>query len=179
MSDHEAAWRRLRAAGAAAAARPITGLFDAEPDRLSRMSLEACGLYLDLSKQPWSTKDLGLALDLARAADIEVARDRLFAGQMVNPSEGRAALHMALRAPAGAAFAALGEPVSAEVEAMGVTVLEQFATLGQWDFINILEAPDELTMAKVATTLASRGTLKTMTLPIMEIDAFIDRLKQS
>lgn len=68
--------------------------------------------------------------------------------------------------------------VSAEVEAMGVTVLEQFATLGQWDFINILEAPDELTMAKVATTLASRGTLKTMTLPIMEIDAFIDRLKQ-
>ncbi|MGK2947978.1 MAG: GYD domain-containing protein [Acidimicrobiales bacterium] len=68
--------------------------------------------------------------------------------------------------------------VSAEVEAMGVTVLEQFATLGQWDFINILEAPDELTMAKVATTLASRGTLKTMTLPIMEIDAFIERLKQ-
>jgi uncharacterized protein with GYD domain len=68
--------------------------------------------------------------------------------------------------------------VSAEVEAMGVTVLEQFATLGQWDFINILEAPDELTMAKVATTLASRGTLKTMTLPIMEIDAFIERLQQ-
>ncbi len=68
--------------------------------------------------------------------------------------------------------------VSAEVEAMGVTVLEQFATLGQWDFINILEAPDDLTMAKVATTLASRGTLKTMTLPIMEIDAFIDRLQR-
>jgi uncharacterized protein with GYD domain len=68
--------------------------------------------------------------------------------------------------------------VSAEVEAMGVTVLEQFAILGQWDFINILESPDELTMAKVATTLASRGTLKTMTLPIMEIDAFIERLQQ-
>lgn len=68
--------------------------------------------------------------------------------------------------------------VSAEVEAMGVTVLEQFAVLGQWDFINILEAPDETTMAKVAMTLASRGTLKTMTLPIIEIDAFIDGLKQ-
>ncbi len=65
--------------------------------------------------------------------------------------------------------------VSAEVEAMGVTVLEQFAVLGQWDFINILEAPDEVTMAKVATTLASRGTLKTMTLPIIDIDDFIER----
>jgi len=126
MSDHEAAWRRLRAAGAAAAARPITGLFDAEPDRLARLSLEACGLYLDLSKQPWSAKDLALALDLARAADIETARDRLFAGEMVNRSEGRAALHMALRAPAGAAFVALGEPVSAEVEATR-TAMADFA----------------------------------------------------
>ncbi len=67
--------------------------------------------------------------------------------------------------------------VSAEVEAMGVTVLEQFAILGQWDFINILEAPDEGTMAKVAMTLAARGTLKTMTLPIIDIDPFIESLK--
>jgi len=67
--------------------------------------------------------------------------------------------------------------VSAEVEAMGVTVLEQFAILGQWDFINILEAPDDATMAKVAMTLAARGTLKTMTLPIIDIDGFIDALE--
>jgi uncharacterized protein with GYD domain len=66
--------------------------------------------------------------------------------------------------------------VSAEVEAMGVKVLEQFAVLGQWDFINILEAPNEATMAKVATTLASRGTLKTMTLPIIDIETFIAAL---
>ena len=67
--------------------------------------------------------------------------------------------------------------VSAEVEAMGVTVLEQYAVLGQWDFINILEAPDEETMAKVALALASRGTLKTMTLPIIDVERFIDCLK--
>jgi uncharacterized protein with GYD domain len=67
--------------------------------------------------------------------------------------------------------------VSQEVEAMGVTVLEQFAVLGQWDFLNILEAPDEVTMSKVAMTLASRGTLKTMTLQIIDIDTFIDGLK--
>lgn len=81
-------------------------------------------------------------------------------------------------------FARLGEnperlrEVSAEVEAMGVSVLEQYAVLGQWDFINILEAPDEETMAKVALALASRGTLKTMTLPIIDVERFIDRLKQ-
>jgi uncharacterized protein with GYD domain len=67
--------------------------------------------------------------------------------------------------------------VSAEVEAMGVKVLEQFAVLGQWDFINILEAPDEVTMSKVAMTLASRGTLKTMTLPIIDIEEFIAALR--
>jgi uncharacterized protein with GYD domain len=67
--------------------------------------------------------------------------------------------------------------VSAEVEAMGVKVLEQFAVLGQWDFINILEAPDEVTMAKVAMTLASRGTLKTSTFPIVDIEDFIAALK--
>ena len=54
--------------------------------------------------------------------------------------------------------------VNAEVEAMGVKVLHQYALLGPYDFLNILEAPDETTMAKVATTLAARGTLKTLTL---------------
>ena len=68
--------------------------------------------------------------------------------------------------------------VSAEVEAMGVTVLEQYAVLGQWDFINIIEAPDDETMAKVAISLGSRGTLKTMTLPIIEVDRFIEGLRR-
>jgi len=68
--------------------------------------------------------------------------------------------------------------VSAEVEAMGVTVLDQYAVLGPWDFLNIIEAPDDVTMARVATTLASRGTLKTMTLPIIDIETFIAGMKQ-
>ena len=66
--------------------------------------------------------------------------------------------------------------VTAEVEAMGVRVLEQFALLGEWDFLNIIEAPDELAMARVATSLAARGTLKTRTLPIIEIDDLIRAL---
>jgi len=63
--------------------------------------------------------------------------------------------------------------VNADVEAMGVKVLEQFALLGQWDFLNILEAPDELTMAKVATTLAARGTLRTLTMTAIDVEDFI------
>ena len=66
--------------------------------------------------------------------------------------------------------------VNADVESMGVKVLEQFALLGQYDFLNILEAPDEKTMAKVETTLAARGTLKTLTLTAIEVEDFIATL---
>ena len=66
--------------------------------------------------------------------------------------------------------------VNADVEAMGVKVLAQYALLGMYDFLNILEAPDEVTMARVATTLASRGTLKTLTLTAIDVDEFIAAL---
>ena len=69
--------------------------------------------------------------------------------------------------------------VSREVESMGVKVLQQYALLGSWDFLNVLEAPDELTMARVATTLAARGTLKTLTMPAISIDRFIEELKKN
>lgn len=67
--------------------------------------------------------------------------------------------------------------VNRDVEAMGVRVLAQYALLGSWDFVNILEAPDEVTMAKVATSLAARGTLKTLTLTAIDIDDYIESLK--
>ena len=67
--------------------------------------------------------------------------------------------------------------VSTEVEAMGVKVLAQYALLGNWDFLNILEAPDELTMMRVATTLASRGTVKTLTMAAVDVEDFISKMK--
>ena len=124
MSDLTDAWARLTDAGAAARGRRIVALFDAEPLRLDRLTVEAAGLELDLSKQPWSVADLDLALALAQAADVEGARRRLFGGEAVNASEGRAALHMALRAPKGAAFRAQGVPVSAEVDTMRVRMAD-------------------------------------------------------
>ncbi len=117
MTDLAAAWTQLEAAAQAARERRITDLFKVEPDRLDRLSVEAPELLLDLSKHPWSLAEAKIALALARAGGVEAARERQFAGEAVNPSEDRAALHMALRAPKGAAFQAKGRPVSAEVDA--------------------------------------------------------------
>jgi len=60
--------------------------------------------------------------------------------------------------------------VNKEVEAMGVKILAQYALLGPYDFINILEAKDNKTIAKVSVELGSRGTLQTMTMTAMSID---------
>ena len=67
--------------------------------------------------------------------------------------------------------------VNAEVEALGVKVLEQFALLGPYDFLNVLDAPDETTMAKVALVLGARGTVKTLTMSAIAIDDYIDALR--
>lgn len=69
--------------------------------------------------------------------------------------------------------------VNADVESMGVKVLAQYAVLGEWDFLNILDAPDEIVMARVATSLAARGTLKTMTMPIVDVDDFVAAMGDS
>jgi uncharacterized protein with GYD domain len=68
--------------------------------------------------------------------------------------------------------------VNKEVEAMGVKIIAQYALLGQYDFVNILEAPSNETMARVAVELGSRGTLQTMTFTAMTLDDFIASLKK-
>ncbi|MFZ5668560.1 MAG: glucose-6-phosphate isomerase [Pseudomonadota bacterium] len=118
MTDLAAAWTAFEAAARQDAGTRILDHFAAEPDRLDRMVVEACGLRIDLAKQPWSRRGFEAALALGRAAGVEAARERLFAGEAVNVTEGRAALHMALRAPDGADFRAAGRPVSRDVEAV-------------------------------------------------------------
>ena len=66
--------------------------------------------------------------------------------------------------------------VNKEIEAMGVKILSQFAVLGPYDFINIIEAPDNKAVAKLAMTLGARGTLQTLTMAAMTIDDFISNL---
>jgi uncharacterized protein with GYD domain len=67
--------------------------------------------------------------------------------------------------------------VNKEVEAMGVKILAQYALLGRYDFINILEAPSNETISKVAVELGSRGTLQTMTMVAMKVDDFVKSIK--
>ena len=63
--------------------------------------------------------------------------------------------------------------VNREVEQLGATVRAQWATLGHFDFISIVEAPDETTMARVSLELGSRGTARYESMPAIPIDDFI------
>ncbi len=111
-------WTAFDAAAARDADARILDQFATDPERLTRLSVEAAGLYVDLSKQSWTKNGFEACLDLARSAGVEAARARLFGGEAINSTEGRAVLHPALRAPAGADFHALGQAVSAEVDAV-------------------------------------------------------------
>lgn len=67
--------------------------------------------------------------------------------------------------------------VNQELDRMGVHVVSQWAVLGQYDFVNIVEAPDTLTIARVSALLASRGSVRILTLPAIPVDDFIAGLK--
>ena len=67
--------------------------------------------------------------------------------------------------------------VNRDVEELGARVLHQWATLGAFDFVNIVEAPDIATMAKVSVSLAARGSTKIETLPALDIEEFLRTLE--
>jgi len=106
----------MNALAARDAGGSILERFSSETDRLERLTLEAAGLFVDLSKQSWSLDGFDAAIELARQAGVEDRRAALFGGEPINASEGRAVLHPALRADTGADFRALGEPVSRDFE---------------------------------------------------------------
>ena len=69
------------------------------------------------------------------------------------------------------------QEVNAELERLGVHVTAQYATLGSYDFVSVVEAPDNLTVARVSAEMASRGRVKITTLPAIEIEAFVPALR--
>jgi uncharacterized protein with GYD domain len=66
--------------------------------------------------------------------------------------------------------------VNKEVEQLGVKVVSQWATLGEYDFITVVEAPDEKTMAKLSVEMGSRGTVMNETLTAIEAEEFTKAL---
>ena len=67
--------------------------------------------------------------------------------------------------------------VNVELEALGVKVLKQYAVLGPYDFVNIVEAPDNEAIFKLSVELGSRGTIQITSMPAITIDELINSLK--
>jgi uncharacterized protein with GYD domain len=67
--------------------------------------------------------------------------------------------------------------VNRDIEELGAKVLHQWASLGEYDFVNIVEAPDDLTVAKVSVALGARGSSKLESLPLIPVDELLSALE--
>jgi uncharacterized protein with GYD domain len=69
--------------------------------------------------------------------------------------------------------------VNRDVEELGARVLHQWAALGEYDFVNVVEAPDDLTIAKLSVKLGARGSVQFSTLPLVSVDELLTSLESS
>lgn len=118
-------WIALQSHAKSLARIHMRDLFAGEPQRFERLSLSVDGLLLDYSKNRLTTRTLDLLAALAEAADLNNWIDRLFRGDRVNSSEGRAALHMALRDRSDRAYVVEDRDVRPAI-AEGLSRLAQF-----------------------------------------------------
>ncbi len=112
------AWTALAAHRTRMDGLSMRRLFEADPGRFERFSVRVDDLLLDYSKNRITAETMRLLLDLARQQQVEAWRDRTFAGEPINVTEGRAVLHTALRAPADADIRTGGINVVPEVRAV-------------------------------------------------------------
>ena len=128
------AWQALQQH--VAAVPRLIDLFAADVQRVSAFSLEVGGVYLDYSKQRASRETLALLLKLAEQQGLSRWIERLFAGEAVNQTENRAALHMALRNRSARPMAVAGQDVMPQV----LSVLKRFC-----DFADAIRAEKKIT----------------------------------
>jgi uncharacterized protein with GYD domain len=69
------------------------------------------------------------------------------------------------------------QQVNADVEAMGARIVDQWAVLGPYDFVTVIEAPDELTVARIAVEIGARGSTRIQSLPAIPVAEFLDALR--
>ena len=119
------AWHALAAHAEALRDRHLRDLFAGDPQRFERFSLRLEDLLFDYSKNRIDAHTLPLLVDLARAADVEGWRERMFAGEAINVTENRAVLHIALRNRSGRPILVDGEDVMPAVR----DVLERMRAL--------------------------------------------------
>ncbi|HUF73626.1 MAG TPA: glucose-6-phosphate isomerase, partial [Gammaproteobacteria bacterium] len=130
---HTAAWRRLARTAEAIREQSITDLFGSNAMRFERFSAEAEGLLLDFSRQRLDETALEALLDLADETDVRGWIDRMFAGESINNTENRAALHIALRRPASMPIEVAGENVMPLVEAERKRMRRMADALHAWE----------------------------------------------
>jgi glucose-6-phosphate isomerase len=116
-SELESAWQALMAHRDRLGSVTMRDLFDSDAERFNRFSLRLGDMLVDFSKTRITAETIDLLLALAAAADLVARRDAILRGDAVNVTEGRAALHTALRAPAGAEVRVGGHNVVPEVHA--------------------------------------------------------------
>jgi len=127
-------WHALEAHRRALGAPDLRALFAADPQRAARLSLDAAGIHADFSKHLITDETLALLLALAEAVDLPGWIGRMFRGDAINNTEGRAVLHVALRNRGGRPIAVDGSDVMPGVEQV-LGQMGRFATRvrnGEW-----------------------------------------------
>jgi glucose-6-phosphate isomerase len=109
------AWKALEAHHDQIGGKHLRELFAAEPDRGTRLTVEAAGLFLDYSKNRVTDETINLLLALAEESGLKAHTEAMFTGEKINFTEKRAVLHVALRAPRGATILVDGKNVVPEV----------------------------------------------------------------
>jgi len=109
------AWKALEQHHSEIGGRHLRDLFAEDPGRGERLAAEAVGLYLDYSKNRVTDETLALLIQLAQESQVEERRDAMMRGEMINVSEHRAVLHVALRMPKGSSLVVDGVDVVAQV----------------------------------------------------------------
>src|ERR1022692_2655135 len=128
------AWKALKTHHKQIDALHLRDLFAADPKRGEQLTVEALGLFLDYSKNRITGETIKLLMDLARESGLQSRIDAMFRGDKINITEGRAVLHVALRAPKGSTIVVDGKNVVPEVHA----VLDRMAAFcnrvrsGEW-----------------------------------------------
>src|SRR5271168_2170710 len=117
------AWQALQRHYAEISGRHLRDLFADDPGRGERLTAEAAGIFLDYSKNRVTDETLRLLVQLAEESALKARIEAMFRGDKINVTEGRAVLHVALRAPRGESIVVDGENVVPQVH----TVLDRMA----------------------------------------------------
>ncbi|MCU0935174.1 MAG: glucose-6-phosphate isomerase [Gammaproteobacteria bacterium] len=167
-SEVRSAWEALEAHYREVEGLHLRDLFAREPDRFARMSVEGCGIFMDYSKARATAETLPLLGRLADAVDLRGWTERMFAGEPINETEGRAVLHVALRNRSGRPVRVHGQDVMPDVNEVLARMRRLVGAVrdGSWrghtgkpirSVVNLGIGGSDLGPAMAATALAAYG----------------------